>query len=161
MTLREATPDDVAAVVALEALLFGVDAWSEEQVRGELTGERRSAWVVEDAAVGDPGPGDAVVGYVVTLAAGDVVDLQRVAVHPGHQRHGLARRLLDAAVSAARADRADRMLLEVSAANTAALACYAGLGFVEIDRRRRYYRDGTDAVVMRLPLAPAACGGRG
>jgi ribosomal-protein-alanine N-acetyltransferase len=32
---------------------------------------------------------------------------------------------------------------------------------VEIDRRRRYYRDGTDAVVMRLPLAAAHCGGRG
>ena len=151
MTLREATADDVAAVVALEALLFGPDAWNEAQVREELTGERRSGWVV----------GDPVVGYAMTLSAGDVVDLQRVAVHPDHQRQGLAGLLLDAAVAAGRADRADRMLLEVSAANTAALAFYAGLGFVEIDRRRRYYRDGTDAVVMRLPLAAAACGGRG
>jgi ribosomal-protein-alanine N-acetyltransferase len=97
----------------------------------------------------------------VTLAAGDVVDLQRIAVHPGHQRQGLARLLLDAAVAAGKAARADRMLLEVSAANSAALAFYATAGFVEIDRRRRYYRDGTDAVVMRLPLAAAACGGRG
>lgn len=152
MTLRIAGAGDVAAVADLERLLFGADAWNESQVREELIGERRRAWVV----------GDPVVGYAVTLAAGDdVVDLQRIAVHPDHQRQGLARRLLDAAVGAARTARADRVLLEVSAANTAALAFYAAAGFVEIDRRRRYYRDGTDAVVMRLPLGAAACGGRG
>lgn len=151
MTLRPAGAGDVAAVVDLERLLFGADAWNEAQVREELTGERRQAWVA----------GDPVVGYVVTSAAGDVVDLQRIAVHPDHQRQGLARLLLDTAVAAGKAARADRMLLEVSAANTAGLAFYAAAGFVEIDRRRRYYRDGTDAVVMRLPLAAAACGGRG
>ena len=36
-----------------------------------------------------------MVGYVVTLAAGDVVDLQRIAVAPGRcGGRGLARRLL-------------------------------------------------------------------
>ena len=40
------------------------------------------------------------------------------------------------------------MLLEVSAGNAGARAFYAAEGFVEIDRRRRYYRDGSDAVVM-------------
>jgi ribosomal-protein-alanine N-acetyltransferase len=154
MTLRAATADDGAAVVALEGMLFGPDAWSEAQVREELTGERRSAWVVTGEGAEAP-----VLGYAVTLAAGDVADLQRVAVHPEHQRRGFARLLLDAAVASARADGADRMLLEVSAANTAALALYETAGFEEIDRRRRYYRDGTDAVVMRLPLAGA--GGRG
>lgn len=151
MTLREATVHDVAAIAAMESLLFGPDAWSEPQVREELTGERRRAWVA----------GDPVAGYVVTLASGDFVDLQRIAVHPQRQRQGLARVLLDRAVSTARTDRADRMLLEVSSANPAALAFYAAAGFVEIDRRRSYYRDGTDAVVMRLLLGAAGCDGRG
>ncbi|MGN6577370.1 MAG: ribosomal protein S18-alanine N-acetyltransferase [Nocardioides sp.] len=150
MTLRAATADDLAPVLVLEQMLFGPDAWSEAQVREELTGERRSAWV----ATAEAAP-DAICGYAVTLAAGDVVDLQRVAVHPGHQRRGLARLLLDAAVEAARRNGAEAMLLEVSAANTAALALYQTAGFEEIDHRRRYYRDGTDAVVMRLPLAAA------
>ena len=56
---------------------------------------------------------------------------------------------------------ADRMLLEVGAGNAAALGLYAAAGFVEIDRRPRYYRDGADAVVLRLPLTAARCGGRG
>jgi [ribosomal protein S18]-alanine N-acetyltransferase len=151
VTVRPATPADVAAVAALEQELFGPDAWSEAQVREELLGERRSAWVV----------GDPVVGYVVTATAGEVVDLQRIAVHAPEQRRGLARQLLEAALGAGRGVRADRMLLEVGAPNDAALAFYARAGFVEIDRRRRYYRDGTDAVVMRLPLAAAAPGRRG
>ena len=39
-------------------------------------------------------------------------------------------------------------------------AFYAVAGFVEIDRRPRYYRDGTDAVVLRASLGTAMCGRR-
>ena len=44
------------------------------------------------------------------------------------------------------------MLLEVREDNAGALSFYAAREFVEIDRRRRYYRDGTTAVVMRRSL---------
>jgi ribosomal protein S18 acetylase RimI-like enzyme len=92
---------------------------------------------------------EAVVGYVVTAAAGDVVDLQRVAVRPDFRRLGVARRLLTTALEQTGAG---RMLLEVAAGNAAALAFYAAEGFTEIDRRPGYYRDGSDAVVMERSL---------
>ena len=38
--------------------------------------------------------GAEVVGYAVTMRAGDVVDLQRIAVRPDRQRQGLAALLL-------------------------------------------------------------------
>lgn len=126
--IRPATLVDVPAVSSLEAEAFGVDAWSEQQVIEELTGPRRLAWVAEGA------------GYLVVLQ-GDVLDLQRIAVAPGARRRGVARALLAQAP-------AGRMLLEVSAANVAARAFYEREGFAEIDRRRRYYRDGSDAIVM-------------
>lgn len=161
MTAREVTwaagaapdPAVVGAVAALEAEVFGADAWSPAQVVEELGGPGRRTWVAERAGV--------VVGYAVTWRSGDVVDLQRIAVHPGHRHQGLARALLDDVVAAGRADHADRLLLEVAAGNVAALALYTGAGFVEVDRRRRYYRDGADAVVLRLPLAAARCAGKG
>ena len=154
MNLRAATVSDVPAVVALEEELFGVDAWSAESVESEVLGAGRHALIAVD-------PDGTVVGYAVTLAAGDVLDLQRIGVAPGARRRGVARSLLDDALRAARGSVVppDRVLLEVSAANDAALAFYAAAGFTEVDRRRRYYRDGTDAVVMRLPLG-RACGGR-
>ncbi len=52
----------------------------------------------------------------------------------------------------------DRVLLEVRADNGPALAFYARAGFAEIDRRRRYYRDGTDAIVLELDLRHRAPG---
>jgi ribosomal-protein-alanine acetyltransferase len=140
-------------LAALEAALFGVDAWSQAAVLGELDGPGREAVVAVE--------GDEVVGYAITLRSADLVDLQRIAVSPDHRRQGLARRLLEQVLDRARDEGADRMLLEVSASNTAALAFYAAADFVEIDRRRRYYRDGTDAVVMRRSLRNACCGGRG
>ena len=153
MRLRDAVPGDTAAVTALEQGLFGVDAWSEASVAAELTGPDRQAVVaVEDGTL---------VGYVVTLQGPDVVDLQRIGVDPRRRRRGTATALLDAVLSRTGHTGADRMLLEVSAGNAAALAFYAAAGFVEIDRRRRYYRDGSDAVVMRRSLRRAACGGRG
>jgi [ribosomal protein S18]-alanine N-acetyltransferase len=62
--------------------------------------------------------------------------------------------MLEAIITRARAGLADRLLLEVREHNEAALAFYAGKGFIEIDRRARYYRDGTTAVVMRRDLQP-------
>ena len=40
--------------------------------------------------------------------------------------------------------------------NAAALAFYAAEGFTEVARRRRYYRDGADAVVMQRDLPASA-----
>ena len=141
MTVRPATAADVEMVAALEQRLFGDDAWTEDQVREELTGRHRRAWVTDD------------VGYVVTMHLGahaDVVDLHRIAVDPGHRRRGLGHALLAAAVEAAGPGR--RMLLEVSADNVEALEFYAAEGFTEITRRPHYYRDGSDAVVMERML---------
>jgi [ribosomal protein S18]-alanine N-acetyltransferase len=138
--LRSATAGDVDAVHALEVRLFGADAWSPRSVHEELTGPRRVAVVACDPDV---------VGYAVTMTSADVVDLQRIAVDPGHRRAGVAHRLLARVTEQARAD---RMLLEVSAAKVGALGFYAAEGFGEIDRRRRYYRDGTDAVVLQRVL---------
>lgn len=145
MTVRPARAGDVAEVAALDRLLFGPDAWSTPQVEEELVGERRRAWVA----------GDPVVGYAVTLRVGDpveLVDLQRIAVRPEDRRRGLARALLAAATADAAATGATRMLLEVSADNPGALAFYAAEGFTGIDRRRGYYRDGSDALVLEKAL---------
>jgi ribosomal-protein-alanine N-acetyltransferase len=85
--------------------------------------------------------------------AGDVAELQRIAVDPGHRRDGVATRLLDEVVRLARADGAARVLLEVREDNAGALAFYGATGFAEIARRPRYYRDGATALVLELPLS--------
>ena len=48
---------------------------------------------------------------------------------------------------------ADRLLLEVREDNHVACAFYAARGFTEIDRRPRYYADGTTAVILFKEIA--------
>jgi ribosomal-protein-alanine N-acetyltransferase len=151
VNVRAATPEDAAGVAALEALCFGADAWTPPMVVSELTGSDRDALVALDDDAG-------LVGYAMTLASGDVVDLLRIAVHPERRRCGVARALLDTVLERASRTRAERVLLEVRVGNAAARAFYAAAGFSEIARRRGYYRDGSDALVLALPLRDAPAG---
>jgi len=129
-------------VAELERELFGLEAWSPAQVREELLGKRRRAWVA----------GEPVHGYVVSVLTGDAADLQRIGVHPDHRRHGVASAMVDQVVGAAAEDGAVRVLLEVAGDNVGALQFYASAGFSEIARRRGYYRGGRDALVLSRPL---------
>ncbi len=149
MRLRPATAADVPEVVALEEALFHGDAWSAAVTAEELTAPDRSALVACDED-------GSVVGYAVARRSDHVVDLHRIAVATRCRRGGVGSALLEELRRAGRASGAGLMLLEVSAANAAALAFYVAAGFTEIDRRRRYYRDGSDALVLRGPLGAVA-----
>lgn len=98
-------------------------------------------------------------GFSLARVVADEAELLTLAVAPEARRRGLGRRLLGATVTAARRRGAETMLLEVASDNAAAIALYRGAGFVQLARRREYYRlpDGgaTDALILRLPLAPA------
>jgi ribosomal protein S18 acetylase RimI-like enzyme len=145
--IRPATEADLAVLAVLEAELFGLDAWDEVALRTELDGPGRRFVVAG---------GDEAIGYAVSRSIGDVVDLQRIGVSPSRQRAGVATALLDDLL--ANPGDADRMMLEVSAANGAALAFYLRHGFVVIADRPRYYRDGSDALVLSRALVAGTRG---
>ena len=147
--VEPARPDDVPAIAALEEVALGRDAWSPALVAQGVEGALPSVHYLVVRVAGE------VAAYAVASVAGDVAELQRVAVDPGHRRAGLATTLLADVCRRAAADGAERLLLEVREDNAGALAFYAAAGFAELDRRPRYYRDGATAVVMQLPLTAA------
>lgn len=146
--VRPAVAGDVADVSRLETECLGADAWSDALVHEGVVGDLPTVVYLVGEVDGE------VVGHAVASLAGDVAELQRIAVDPAHRRAGIASRLLTAVVTAARHTEADRLLLEVRADNRAALAFYDRHGFAEIDRRPRYYSDGASAVVLLLVLGP-------
>ena len=150
--IRAATVADVPAIADLEVEALGADAWSEGLVREGVLGNLPTIHYLVAERDG------AVAGYAVASVAGDIAELQRIAVRPDARRGGVASVLLDEVVRLARADGADRLLLEVRDTNAPALAFYAARDFVEVDRRPRYYRDGAPAVVLRRALV-TGCGG--
>ena len=151
--VRPAVESDASEVARIEREALGADAWSEALVREGVAGNLPTVGYLVAEHAGE------VVGHVVVSAAGDIAELQRIAVSASHRRSGIATSLVSAAVAAAARTEADRMLLEVREDNRGALAFYAQLDFVEIDRRPRYYTDGATAVVLRLGLG-RGCGAR-
>ncbi|SDS53270.1 [SSU ribosomal protein S18P]-alanine acetyltransferase [Nocardioides scoriae] len=146
--VRPATAADLEAVVDLEQRCLGADAWGAALVAPGLAGELPTvSYLVVEV-------GGRVVGHAVVSAAGDVAELQRIAVAPEQRRQGLATRLLGAATEDLLGSEAERLLLEVREDNAGAARFYAAEGFAEIARRRRYYADGSTAVVMERRLSP-------
>jgi ribosomal-protein-alanine N-acetyltransferase len=71
-----------------------------------------------------------------------------LATHPDRQRRGDMAFLLSYALE--RRSPNEGIWLEVHAQNVAALALYGSLGFQQVGRRAKYYRDGGDAVLLTL-----------
>ena len=139
---RRATLDDVDAIAAIETACFGPSAWSASLVADEVGGERHVVLV-----------SDGLEAYGAISVAGDVADLDRIAVLPGARGRGLARDILADLVDLARDLDAERMLLEVAADNGPAIGLYEAHGFDTIATRRGYYAGGVDALVMQLDIA--------
>jgi [ribosomal protein S18]-alanine N-acetyltransferase len=150
--IRPATLADIEEVAALEAENLGVDAWSAALVADGISGGLPTVfYLVAESAEGP------LVGHAVVSAVADIAELQRIAVTPAARRTGTATALLAEGCRLARSAGAERLLLEVREDNHGALRFYAAQGFAEVDRRPRYYRDQTTAIVLRLPLTKG-CG---
>jgi ribosomal-protein-alanine N-acetyltransferase len=150
--IRPAVAGDLDAVSSLELEVFDRNAWSPRAVEQELEAVGQGRQLLVAVADGK------VVGYAALSYNGDTCDLLRVAVSATYRRRGIASELFTTLLAQVERRAGTRILLEVAADNRPALAFYSRLGFAEIDRRRRYYANCVDAVVMQLELpgAPGA-----
>lgn len=95
-------------------------------------------------------------GMIVARAVADEAEILTLAVAHRARRTGVASALLRAAAGEARDKGARTLFLEVSVRNEAARTLYERLGFAVTGRRKKYYSDKSDALVLRLDLTPAA-----
>jgi [ribosomal protein S18]-alanine N-acetyltransferase len=135
---------DIEHLMALEAELFGGDAWAETMFWSELAEHDTRRYVVaeEDGRV---------VGYAgLCVYAPLEAYVQTIGVASSAQRRGIGRMLLVDLLAEAERRGCARVDLEVRADNDAALELYEQHGFRAIGVRRGYYQpSGADAVVMR------------
>lgn len=128
------------------------EAFADEQ---PWTGE---TWWSELAGVPDQrtyvaaSDGAEILGYAGARWADDVGDVMTVAVHPARRRRGTGDLLVASLVTEAAARGVRELTLEVRDGNSAAVALYAGHGFVAVGRRRDYYAPGVDGLLMRAAV---------
>ncbi len=114
------------------------DPWSETVFSQTLQNQNNTIW----CAMLD----NRIYGYLVLSRSGDNMSVDDIAVHPDFRRQGIAKLLL---VQAHRQFPDAEFWLEVRASNTAAIALYTALGYVQVGLRKRYYLDPIeDAVLM-------------
>ncbi len=139
MTVRRTGAGDLAALADLHASAFS-PGWSAAEIAA-----LGAVALIEDGT-----------GMILIRTVAGEAEILTVGVRPEARGSGAGRRLVLAALGAARADRAERVFLEVAEDNLAALRLYASCGFGEVGRRRRYYPrpDGgtIDALVLRRAL---------
>lgn len=144
--IRPAERSDADAIVALEAESFQSASWGAKAVADGIS-DRHARVIVAATEEGAP-----LAGFAFWRRAGDEAEILSIGVARRMRRTGCARAMLEAIMAAARADGARTLYLEVDVANAAATILYQSLGFEKIGRRKRYYRNGGDALVMRRDL---------
>lgn len=136
---------DVDIITDMDAALFGVDCWPRQMFLDELRQPKTRRYLVAEVE-------ETIAGYAGLMCVAPVADIQTIGVLPQFEGRGIARAMLAELIDEAQRRGAADVLLEVSATNPRAQRLYLRNGFEHIHTRRRYYRDGSDGLVMRLRL---------
>ncbi|MCL2797603.1 MAG: ribosomal protein S18-alanine N-acetyltransferase [Firmicutes bacterium] len=139
--IRIATPDDAAAIAAIETESFTHHPWTLEMFQAALADPLYSFYA-------DERDGN-IVGFGCIKHAGLEAEIEYIAVAEAFRRQGIADQLLNALRSDAGAKGTRTVFLEVGALNAPAIALYEKHGFERISVRKNYYGEGRDAVIMK------------
>jgi [ribosomal protein S18]-alanine N-acetyltransferase len=145
IAVRPARAEDLERITRLEDAAFE-DSWPLDLLAYELTHPRAFLLV---ASRGDDAP---LPGYVLFHRVAGEAELLRLAVDPPERRRGIGRLLVERGLERLRRENVQVCFLEVRMDNEPAIELYKRMGFERVGRRRGYYRDGTDALILSLPL---------
>ena len=149
--IRPAGPYDLDEVARIEAESFPVP-WKREFFASELVEPHRYIRVLAR----DDGGWPRVGGYLFAVSLYEEFHINKIATDPRLRKRGLGRILLEDALARARSAGSSSLTLEVRLSNGAARQFYRSYGFTEAYRRRAYYQDGEDALLLVLPLRSSA-----
>jgi ribosomal-protein-alanine N-acetyltransferase len=157
LVIRPAEQTDLPEIVRIERASFA-DPWSIESFLTSLELERMRFLVAEDRRDGD-GDGEVgdsiLLGYVIALVLTDEAEVADLAVATGFRRRGIGGLLLDRVADELPQRGVRSLYLEVRESNVAARALYASRSFVQVGRRKGYYRNPSeDALLLMRDLVP-------
>lgn len=143
MSLEQLGPSSAGAIARLHAQCFE-PGWSEREFASllHLPANHLCAWR----------PKGEIQGFVLCRQALDEAEILTICVAPSARGKGLGLKLIERAHHDLSKNGIARLFLEVSTANIPARRLYDQAGYSEIGRRKAYYRDGNDALVLEKTL---------
>ena len=136
---RSATFADLDDLLDIEQSCYAFP-WSRQQFIDELD---NPASLIEAVLVDER-----IVGYICFWLICGELQIQNLAIRPEYRRLGIAQALLEDVIERCRQQGMNSVWLEVREDNHAAIGLYLGCGFVISGRRKKYYQDGEDALLL-------------
>lgn len=149
------TPIHIPALVDFDQRVLG-GLWSADGYQREMDSPNSCLRILSPSPLGGA---SADTSYSTTAdpefwglgcywAIVDEAHITLLGILPAHQRQGLGRWLLLHLLADACDRGMGRATLEVRISNHRAIALYESLGFTALGQRKRYYRDGENALVL-------------
>jgi ribosomal-protein-alanine N-acetyltransferase len=136
--IRPMKMKDIDKVYQLEKHLFK-DSWSKNSFKMEMENDEISYPLILEV------DGN-VAGYAVVWFYAGELHIANFAIALEYQGEGLGSRLLDYIMNMS--DSYHFAYLEVRESNYTAINLYKKAGFIDLYKRKKYYRDGENAIVM-------------
>ncbi len=89
-----------------------------------------------------------IIGYICFSTVIDECHILNVAVSPRFREKGIAQKMFEFLFELGKKKNFNFYYLEVSENNLPAISLYKKLGFKTLGKRKKYYEDGSDAIVM-------------
>lgn len=130
---------DIKNIVALELETLGTTL-GEEMLKNDLSNHFAHYYVYLD--------GNALVGYISLNFDGFQAEILNFCVKKEYQGKGIGTKLISYAINILHSKGAESFILEVREHNINAIKLYEKLGFKQISRRKEYYSNKEDALVL-------------
>ncbi len=140
--MNESHIDDM---LNIEKKCFPDEPWTRKMFESELEN------MISAFLVGVDESGAAVCFGGMWLIA-DIAEITNIAVDPDFRRLGLGQRTLSLLCGICRERGVSQMNLEVRDGNDAAIGLYEKFGFEPVGRRKKYYDNKFDAILMTKKL---------
>ncbi len=139
MRITDMQKEHLPDILQVEAESFS-HPWTEAMFCEEMNGKFSVYRVAEEAG--------RAVAYMGMWILADEGHITNVAVGRQFRRQGIAKALIADFIALAKKRNLAFMTLEVRVSNSAAIALYQGFGFEEVGRRKNYYENQEDAILM-------------
>ena len=138
MNIRTAELEDLNEIYNIEKKVFN-DYWSLDLIKSEIIEKKYSRVTVLELK-------KKIIGYIFQRKIYDENHIINLAIDIPYQHKGYGKFLLMKILEKDSND--TNIFLEVKEANLPAVKLYIDLGFEEVDRKERYYSDGSNAIFM-------------
>lgn len=117
------------------------DFWSPENLKSELQAENREYVVVKDKE-------GLIVGFAGIILSVDDAEITNIVTKKDKRRQGIGSILINELIKISKEKGKDNISLEVNEENEYAIKLYEKNGFEVVGRRKNYYNNKNDAIIM-------------